>query len=223
MLTNRCTGRRADLSLLSLLGANLFALVLALVEGWALGTLMWIYWAQSVIIGLFNFFRILSLDRFSTEGLRMNGRLVKPTRGTQLQVAFFFLFHYGFFHVIYAVFLASSLTVRGSEGTLLALCIGVFFVNHLFSFGYNLRELRAGKPNLGYLLFFPYARILPLHLTIVFGLMLAGGPLGLLVFLGLKTVADLIMHAVEHSRGRVLSSTSAGPPAARAPGLASGR
>ena len=48
-------------------------------------------------------------------------------------------------------------------------------------------------------MFFPYARILPLHLTILAGFFIAGSPIGVAFFLVVKTVADLIMHAIEHS------------------------
>ncbi len=44
-----------------------------------------------------------------------------------------------------------------------------------------------------------YARILPIHLTIILGAGVAGGPHALILFLGLKTAADLVMHAIEHA------------------------
>ena len=45
-------------------------------------------------------------------------------------------------------------------------------------------------------MFYPYARIIPMHLTIIFGSSF-GGTLPL--FLVLKTFADAIMHVVEHN------------------------
>lgn len=51
-------------------------------------------------------------------------------------------------------------------------------------------------------MFFPYARIIPMHLTIIFGGMFLylgiGSVFVLVLFLGLKAVADLIMHIIEH-------------------------
>ena len=52
-------------------------------------------------------------------------------------------------------------------------------------------------------MFFQYARVIPMHLTIILGSRFAKGSLTeLLIFLVLKTVADLIMHMVEHADAR---------------------
>ena len=192
------TGR--DPSAWSLLAANLIAIALALWERWNLAPLMWIYWGQSCIIGWFNFARILSLKEFSTENFRINNRPAAPTRGTQLFTAFFFLFHYGMFHLGYFIFMQKQRPLPSVDHVPVLICIGVFFVNHLFSFQHNLEGDRRQKRNIGKLMFFPYARIIPMHLTIILGAEVARGPSVLLLFLVLKTVADLVMHGVEHSQ-----------------------
>lgn len=50
---------------------------------------------------------------------------------------------------------------------------------------------------------FPYARIIPMHLTIMFGGVLASvgnfSHIVLLFFMLLKTIADLAMHSLEHA------------------------
>ena len=48
-------------------------------------------------------------------------------------------------------------------------------------------------------MFTPYLRIIPMHLTIILGATLGGGA-GLIVFGILKTIADAIMHVIEHKR-----------------------
>jgi hypothetical protein len=82
-------------------------------------------------------------------------------------------------------------------------CIGVFDLNHWFSYRYN-RELEQERvPNIGNIMFFPYIRIIPMHLMIVAGVTVVGGSTGaLIVFLLLKTAADAAMHVVEHSMAR---------------------
>ena len=84
----------------------------------------------------------------------------------------------------------------------------VFAVNHYFSYVQN-RELdRRGKPNIGTMLFLPYARIVPMHLLIVMGATLGGGSrTALTVFIVLKTIADAVMHVVEHRALRRVPAT----------------
>lgn len=50
---------------------------------------------------------------------------------------------------------------------------------------------------LGTLMFYPYLRIIPMHLTIIFGSMMGEGKV--VLFMILKTVSDAAMHMVEHA------------------------
>ena len=188
-------------SVIALILANLVTIVFAVVEKWDLSYVMLIYWAQSVIIGLFNWKRILDLKQFSTKGFQINDRPVKPTRATQLQTAFFFLLHYGFFHFIYLIFLASEKRTLSAVPVLgLVVCVATFIVNHFFSYLHNRKTDATRKPNIGTIMFFPYARIIPMHLTLLSGQYFAAGSRGALVlFLALKTLADVIMHTVKHA------------------------
>lgn len=47
-------------------------------------------------------------------------------------------------------------------------------------------------------MFLPYARVIPMHLTIIFGFGFGSHSFALIIFLILKTVADWIMHEFEH-------------------------
>ena len=201
-----------DPSALSLIVSNLITIGVALIQRWELSVLMRIYWAQSVIIGLANFIRILHLHEFSTRGMRVNGRAVQPTRKVKTQTAFFFLAHYGFFHLIYLLFLAGMARLPAGSLVPVFFCVAVFLVNHAYSLIVNLRADLARKPNIGAVMFFPYARIIPLHLTIIFGSFLITGAAGLVFFLVLKTLADLIMHGVEHARPKTAETASVIPP-----------
>jgi hypothetical protein len=86
---------------------------------------------------------------------------------------------------------------------LIGVCVGTFLVNHAFSFVHNFRSDRSRKPNIGAVMFFPYARIMPLHLTILFGLFLARSVAGVIFFLLLKSFADLVMHILEHAGSKL--------------------
>jgi hypothetical protein len=200
------TGRRGpgDRSVVFLLLSNLFTILLALYQQWDVGELMWVYWGRSVVIGYFNVHRILDLRRFSTEGFTINNRPVKPTRKTRRDTAVFFALHYGFLHFACLVFLVNDTQVQVVLAWAgVAVCVFAFYLNHRFSYRYN-REREEGRvPNIGSIMFFRYVRIIPMHLMIVAGSRLTGeSGKGLLVFLLLKTVADVAMHVIEHAMAR---------------------
>ena len=193
-----------DRSMVALLLSNLVTIVLAVYQHWDVFVLMWIYWGQSVIIGYFNVRRIMDLKEFSTDGFRINNRAVKPTPETQRQTAIFFALHYGIFHLGYLVFLSVDTKVAGGFPLFyVLLCIGVFYLNHRFSYRYNREQEQDRVPNIGTIMFFPYIRIIPMHLMIVAGVSVFGGSTGaLIIFLLLKTAADAAMHFVEHAMAR---------------------
>ena len=97
-----------DGSLWSLLAANLFVLFISVLDDWSLANMMLVYCAQSLVIGISYFMRMLSLDKFSTKNFKINNRSVEPTTQTKVQTAIFFAFHFGFFHFVYLLFIFSG-------------------------------------------------------------------------------------------------------------------
>lgn len=197
-----------DASVWTLVLSNVIVIILAVVQGWSLLNLMWVYVIQSLIIGFFNFFKILNLKNFSTKNFRINNKKAEPTPETKKFTAVFFAIHYGLFHFGYIMFLSAGLPLFNAGqhepirvGYLLFVSL-LFFINHLFSFYYNKKKDSNKTPNIGTVMFFPYARILPMHLTIVLGGIFISmenySKIILAFFLILKTLADLIMHNVEH-------------------------
>jgi 4-hydroxybenzoate polyprenyltransferase len=197
-------GLNSDRSVTFLLLSNLFTIVLAVLQQWDVHVLMWIYWGQSVVIGYFNVHRILDLEEFSTEGFRVNNKAVAPTPETQRETAVFFALHYGFFHLGYLVFLLVGYGLQGAFTIAgIALCILAFYFNHRFSYHYNREREREGVPNIGSIMFFPYVRIIPMHLMIIMGgVFLGSNSIALVLFLLLKTAADVAMHVIEHAMAR---------------------
>lgn len=180
-------------STLILLITNLITIFLAVFQNWDLPTIACIYWFQSVIIGLFQAKKILDLKNFSTENFKINGHSVLPNQETKIKTVSFFIFHYGFFHFVYAIFL-----YKENEFLLLPVLVAsiMFFVNHLFSYREH-KEIDSQKiKNIGSMMFFPYIRIIPMHLIIIFASLSGVG--SLIFFLILKTIADVTMHLVEH-------------------------
>lgn len=193
---------RFEQSSLALVISNIVTIGIALWEKWDLFQVIWIYWGQSIIIGYYNWKRIRCLKQFSTENFKMDDKPVQPTKDTQKKVAFFFAIHYGGFHLGYLIFLwIESPNLSWFDIIGIVFCYVLFAFNHRFSFRQNLENDLSRKPNIGTIMSFPYVRILPMHLTIILGIHFAKNSVGtLLLFLCLKTLADLLMHLIEHSR-----------------------
>ena len=63
-------------------------------------TIIWVFWCQSVLIGLFNFIELLTTKNAEAQGFKMNDKPVDPKKARGCY-SFFFLFHYQFFHFVY--------------------------------------------------------------------------------------------------------------------------
>jgi hypothetical protein len=173
---------------------NLILLGWAWQNGWGLADLLWPYWWQSVLIGIYTVLRMVSLERARTEGLVIPAGYdpQQVVRGAKWIFAGFFAIHYGMFHLVYLMFIGAmpgNGTGMGWAGWLVAFVVLVGS-QHL-SFRDQRRRDAATAPNLVALMMLPYARILPMHLIAVFGAFLMGGTAAMLLFGLLKTCADL--------------------------------
>jgi hypothetical protein len=186
-----------------LLIANIVLIALALYEKWDANILVWIYWAQSVIIGIFWFLRIVShrqLYRPQTRGV--DGRPRPLIAMERLPIAVFFLIHYAGFHAAYLLMVAAGFFSRDKEpyfpGLELAMAGGLFFVAELMSFIKDPKRIQSRMADLSVLMGHPYGRILPMHFTIIIGAWLYERGFGsewvLAVFLVAKTLADIGGH-----------------------------
>jgi hypothetical protein len=206
-LIRRSKESKLDSSVQSLIVCNLVVIVWAVIEKWSIFTLMWIYWTQSVSIGIFCFIRMLTLKKFSTKNFQGggSGKPLAATTLTKIHTSIFFLFHYGGFHLAYAAFLVAP--GKSAEPVPVVLAGTLFFVNQFFSFVYNRERHGLRRLNIGKLMFFPYMRIIPMHVTIFAAQLLRekydvalDGRLTLALFLLLKTVADVVMY-IKQLRG----------------------
>lgn len=202
------------ISTLSLIFSNLLVIFFAVVDDISANEVLWIYWTQSVIIGIFNFIKMITLKDFSTEGFKRGSKPMLPTRATAVSSAIFFLFHYGFFHLIYAFFLGVFPIIShsnvSSSGTLyFLLSAGMFFISYLIEFINSNKEQPDELPNIGFIMFAPYVRIIPMHLTIIFGGFIAAAGsffstntnlAVITLFIGIKTVVDLITHSIDFKK-----------------------
>jgi hypothetical protein len=187
-----------DLSLWTLIGSNVVMLLWAVIEKWPLIEIMWVYWFQSVGIGIIWFLRLWTVKNVYVEKDFQSIGDPRSALGRKLN-ALFLIFHYGFFHAVYLAFLA------GRSGEVIFRPIFfmalIFFANHLFSFIYHKDWLNTKPVKYGKLVFMPYIRIVPMHITVI-GAGILKDKLNvnfehttvLASFLILKTFADVAMY-----------------------------
>jgi len=193
---------KTDTSTLALVGSNLITVFIAIQQGWSVYSLMWVYLAQSIIIGFFNFLRMWRLGKskqFEEFRFVPSQFADKIRRFNGAWFPLFFAFHYSGFHLGYLEFLLQK--SKPFEGTSLfftALVAAIFFANHWFSYCKNLEKDASREVSIGRMMLFPYARIVPMQLTVVIAALIPAGWVPLFVFILLKTLVDAEMHIIEH-------------------------
>lgn len=173
---------------LTLLIANIAMIILAIFEEWDFSIFIWVYWGESIIIGLFHILRILCLKENVPINFRVNGKRVATTKSVKSTLASMFATHYGLFHVVYFVFL--TIMVGSDEIAVVIPLIGLYLLHHAFSFFLDAKHDRQIMPNVGDLFFRPYPRIVPMHIICIIGWLLSGDVILTVVFLSLKTITD---------------------------------
>ncbi len=215
--------------LLTLLIANAATIILAMVEGWNLATVLLIYWFQSVTIGIFTVAQLRTLlltgpvlGREKLVGLKIGSRKSPKSTLRRFDSASFFAVHYGFFHFLYLLFILTlwNESGQGLQGfPEILLSCALFFVAHLYSFLFYRTREKPGRISESEVFFRPYARIIPMHLTILAGgiiidlapgLGLDTNRMAVLFFLSLKTVIDILSHWWKHAYLRRESAVSDG-------------
>lgn len=120
-----------------------------------------------------------------------------------------FTLHYGFFHLGYLAFLVAEHSVHVPlEVIALAACGLGFLFSQRRTFDVQHAADVRGRPNLGALMFLPYLRIIPMHLGVIFAGEFAGGAASLVIFVILKTFADL---GLDHADRRMAEKAVGGP------------
>jgi len=203
------------LALVQVLAANAIATFWAVRSGWPLLMLVLPFWLQSVVIGWFYRRRILALRRFGTQGFEIDGKPVAETAETRISTANFLAMHYGFFHLVYAIFLVAfgfagklgDTSGLGADDAWSVIALGALFV--ATQFVEHRREVAADRgisPNIGAMMFLPYVRVVPMHLMILVGAAFEGGAATIVLFGALKAAADALMLVLEE---RLVARTSA--------------
>ena len=162
-------------------------------------TIIWIYWFQSVFIGLVAAIELYLPGKNLEQYLDHTG--VNP-KGSNGCLSLFFVFHYGTFHLVYAVFLLVDYGLAAKQGLLL-IALAAFAIETLLSFNQRRNANIDGNASTAAAMFLPYLRVFPMHLTIIFPKLM--GLQASSLFILLKTVADiigwLIYQAIYYKKG----------------------
>lgn len=156
-------------------------------------TIVFLYWGQSVLIGLFNFVDMLTVKNVIPGSIEINNTPVNDSSRSKGCTATFFLVHYGFFHLAYGIFILVYTKFK-IDFKFVLIGLAAFLLNLITQFIRQKQWEKTHSVNLGAMFFLPYLRIIPMHLMIL-------GPIFLhwqasTIFLVLKTAADVIMYIV---------------------------
>ena len=213
-------------AILSLIIFNLVIISLAVIENWSLFMIIFCYWTENLIIGLFNFFKILKAQQKDEPSEENNIKVSnQPITGEAAKtfMAFFFLIHYygfcaghGFF--IFHMFGSRNNFSDPSMNLTLLLGIVMLVVSHAVSYKVNFlnkEEYKTATP--AKQMFSVYKRIVFIHIFI-----LIGGGLFMIIFKSLpivlvvlfmlgKVILDLRQHYMEHKNAQENSSNQSQP------------
>lgn len=207
------------LSSTALVLSNLVPLAGALFLGWNVFSIIFIFWLENVVIGLFNVLRMATVSGQSTFD-HVRKFFVIP----------FFVIHYGMFTLVHGIFvfalfcpeaMREDVAGQGTPGTFpffwsvisqhlpsgAFMALACLLVSHGISFFANfIRGGERHQTNLDQLMMSPYGRIVLLHITIIAsGFLVIGlgmGQLGIAVLVLLKIAMDLHAHRKERRRFR---------------------
>lgn len=211
--------KNKPLLLATLVFANLLTVIFFIIHGGSIMQALWVYWLQSLIIGAINVIRIIFMPirgKVTVNSTEIDIAKLNTSKVGNYIIAGFFALHYGFFHLIYGLFLLGlsmpgmkfefggethNLNLGHDINIGLILISGLAFaLHHLLSFlseRQYFRENPSSLPDVGKIIMRPYARIIPMHLIIIFGPMVAvllNENWVFILFMMLKTIADIELY-----------------------------
>lgn len=211
-----------NIPLIVLIAANLIPLWGVVFWNWDAFNIVLLYWSENIVVGFYNILK-MAFAKVSKPAEQLGKLFMIP----------FFTIHYGgfcaghgFFILMlfqkgdsgfmnntnwpcFFVFLQMLFNVIKHAYSIMSLemryAMGALFLSHGVSFVYNYLikgEYAKIKPDR--LMGSPYARIVIMHVAVLFGAFLTmalGSPVGILIILvGLKTSLDVIFHMRQHKK-----------------------
>lgn len=181
--------------------ANMVPLFGALFFGWSLAHVVFLYWSENVVIGIFN---IAKMQRAVGPAVDTSGKPFMPEMKKSLIAGF--ILTYGLFTFVHGLFAGVLFgRIDGSNAQQLSLAFFLLFVSHGVSYVTNFlgkeEYKRVSAPEL---FAHPFKRVIVMHLAVIFGgalVQLLRFPLGApIILIFLKTFIDLKVHSWEHQK-----------------------
>lgn len=182
-----------DVTFWLLIAINVYLIIYYTDHPDSINTIILLFWIQSVLIGIFNFFDMLTLTNVRETNLIVNGKHVDASStGHDGCMPWFFAVHYGIFHLVYLFFLATLIDIHKIDWQFVEISFFAMLAASIANFVQNKIRNRTEDVNISAMFFLPYARVIPMHLTILAPRFLhISAPV---LFLTLKTFADVVMH-----------------------------
>ncbi len=219
-----------NIPLIALVAANLIPFWGVVFWEWDAFNVVLLYWSENIAVGFYNILKMAF------------AKVNKPVEHLgKLFMIPFFTVHYGGFCAVHGFFVL-MLFGKGDGGSLqghswpcffvflqmllnvlkhiysimpeaMLYAMGALFVSHGVSFVYNyLIKGEYAKVELNKLMGSPYARIVIMHMAVLFGAFLTtalGSPVGILIILvGLKTSLDVIFHLRQHKKHQAKTASA---------------
>ncbi|GAA2738074.1 hypothetical protein GCM10009867_27840 [Pedococcus aerophilus] len=185
------------LTLVMLVGANLFPLVALLTGAWQAGDVLVTYWLENVAVGTWQVVKLLTAQGCdpvtgragSRRGALETGPITADVNGQPVQfagplarifVTGFFAVHYGIFTLVHGVFTFILARQSGTSGSIrsFALVFLVLLLSHGLSTAIHWFARGERRENgLMSTMKQPYGRILVLHVAVIGSFFLVLGPL----------------------------------------------
>jgi hypothetical protein len=190
-------------SLYILILVNLVPVFGVLFLHWSLFSVMFFYWLESAVVGLYNIPKLF-MARVTTDNSAKEKKSTPQTKG-RLAMVGFFLIHYGMFMLGHGLFVFELFGPPDLTVQTFFIGFGALAVSHGISFVFNyIGHKEYEKVNISQQMFAPYKRIVIMHVTIIIGgliIDLFGAPVLALVFMILLKIAiDGTSHINEHKK-----------------------
>jgi hypothetical protein len=218
-----------NIPLVALVAANLIPLWGVVFWKWDAFHVVLLYWSENIVVGFYNILKMACV------------KVSHPVEHLgKLYLILFFTIHYGGFCAVHGsfvlvlfkedssfmnnttwpcffVFLQMLLNllkhIYSMMPEAMLYAMGALFASHGISFVYNyLMKGEYAKVELNKLMGSPYARIVIMHLAVLFGAFLTmalGSPVGILIILvGLKTSLDVIFHLRQHKKHQAKAASA---------------